>query len=147
MIKNERQYRITRSQIAKFETALNAAAARSDVDPKLRKLETDALRSQLDEMRQEIDDYERLRDGEQGVIQLDSFDQLPQALVQARIASGLSQKELAERLGMKEQQIQRYEATDYASASMTRIKEVMVALGISVAGHLTCSAAGRDDQV
>ncbi len=32
-------------------------------------------------------------------------------LVQARIASGMSQTDLAERLGMKPQQVQRYEAT------------------------------------
>ena len=37
----------------------------------------------------------------------------------------------AERLGLQEQQIQRYEATDYASASLTRIKEVVSALGIA----------------
>lgn len=32
--------------------------------------------------------------------------------IPTHIAAGLSQKELAERLGLKEQQIQRYEATD-----------------------------------
>lgn len=40
---------------------------------------------------------------------------------QGRIAAGLSQKELSERLGLKERQIQRYEATDYASANLTRV--------------------------
>ena len=46
---------------------------------------------------------------------VDSFDELPQALVKARIALRLSQKDLADRLGMKEQRIQRYESTDYQS--------------------------------
>ena len=55
--------------------------------------------------------------------------ELPSVLIKARIAQGLSQKDLAERLGLQEQQIQRYEATDYASASLTRIKEVVSALG------------------
>ena len=36
-----------------------------------------------------------------------------------------------QRLGLKEQQIQRYEATDYASASLTRTREVAGALGAS----------------
>jgi transcriptional regulator with XRE-family HTH domain len=57
---------------------------------------------------------------------------LPRTLIQARIAAGLSQKELARRLGLKEQQIQRYEATDYASAKLSRLRAVMHALGIEL---------------
>ena len=70
---------------------------------------------------------------------LDSFESLPRALVQARIAAGLSQKELAQRLGLKEQQIQRYEATGYASASLTKITEVIEALDIKIACEMTYS--------
>jgi ribosome-binding protein aMBF1 (putative translation factor) len=141
MIKNERQYRITMSQIAKFEAALEEVAARanSSVPARLRKLEQDALGSQLEEMREEAAQYERLRSGRREPISIPSFDQLPQALVQARIARGLTQKELAERLGLKEQQIQRYEATEYASASLTRIKKVMAALGAKLAAEMTYS--------
>ena len=56
-------------------------------------------------------------------------NELATVLIKARVAQGLSQRDLAERLGLKEQQIQRYEATDYASASLARIKEVVSALG------------------
>jgi transcriptional regulator with XRE-family HTH domain len=66
------------------------------------------------------------------VLARESFEDLPSALIQARIASGLSQKELAGRLNLKEQQIQRYEATEYASASLERINDVIRALGVSV---------------
>ena len=45
-------------------------------------------------------------------------------LIRAGIARGLSQKSLASRLGLKEQQIQRYEASEYASASLARIRSV-----------------------
>jgi len=37
------------------------------------------------------------------VLEVDSFEGFPDALVRARIAVGLSQKELGERLGLKEQ--------------------------------------------
>ena len=142
MIKNERQYKITKSQIAKFQAALDevAARAKSNVDPRLRRLEADALRSQLDELRDDVEQYERLCSGPRNPIAIESFDQLPAALIQARIAAGLSQKQLAERLGLKEQQIQRYEATDYSSASLTRIQEVIEALGAKIAAEMTCSA-------
>jgi transcriptional regulator with XRE-family HTH domain/Zn-dependent peptidase ImmA (M78 family) len=132
MIRNERQYRITKSQAKKFADALRDVRARSGVDPRLRQLEDDAIASQLQELRQQIQEYEVLRSGQSSVLTLESFDCFPRALVQARIASGLSQKELAGRLGLKEQQVQRYEATDYASASLSRVREVIDALGIQV---------------
>ena len=59
--------------------------------------------------------------------------------VEARIVAGLSQNDLAERLDLQEQQIQRYEATDYCSASLTRLKEIAKALGMNIAGEMTYS--------
>ena len=53
---------------------------------------------------------------------------LPECLAEERKKLGLTQKKLAERLGLKEQQIQRYEATQYQSASLKRIVEVVEAM-------------------
>jgi HTH-type transcriptional regulator/antitoxin HigA len=51
-------------------------------------------------------------------------------LVVARIARGLTQKELARKLGLKEQQIQRYEADRYASISLTNFRRIAQFLGV-----------------
>jgi len=139
MIKNERQYRITKSQIAKFEIAFEELTSRGGTTTRLRKLERDALQSQLDELRDAVKQFEQLRKGGPHRINIESLDDLPRVLVKARIMAGLSQKELAERLHLKEQQIQRYEATDYCSASLTRLKEVVEALGVNIAGEMTYS--------
>lgn len=136
MIKNERQYRIAKAQADKFAHALAQLSQHArngvQVHPLLQKAQEDALRSQLEDLRTQLADYEALQSGKRTVLELDSLTQLPRALIQARIASRLSQRELAERLGLKEQQIQRYEATEYAGASLTRIMEVIRALGIYV---------------
>ncbi len=58
------------------------------------------------------------------------MEDLPKTLISARIASGMTQKGLAHRLGIKAQQIQRYEATEYESASFARIRKVVQALGL-----------------
>jgi ribosome-binding protein aMBF1 (putative translation factor) len=131
MIKNERQYRITKAQIEKFSRALAEAGANAGSNP-LRRLGQDAIRSQLHDLEQEVREYDSLRSGKKQVLTLDSFAELPRALVKARIAAGLTQKDLADRLGLKEQQIQRYEATEYATASVARLTEVIEALGIRV---------------
>jgi len=57
-------------------------------------------------------------------------EDLPKALIRARIAAGMTQEGLARRLGVKTQQIQRYEATEYESASFARIRTVVQALGL-----------------
>ena len=134
MIKNERQYLITKAQADRFSEALrnlNAAAAdQSEFDPALLAVQKEALQSQLSDLEADIREYELLKAGNFAFEQLESIAELPKLLIRARIASGLSQRGLADRLGVKEQQIQRYEASDYASASFDRIKRVASALGI-----------------
>lgn len=51
-------------------------------------------------------------------------------LVAARIASGLSQRELAERVGVHQQQIARWEKNRYGCVSLSRVSRVADALGV-----------------
>jgi transcriptional regulator with XRE-family HTH domain len=149
MIKNERQYRITKAEAEKFGRAvaeLAAAGTRPKVHPLLQKAELDGLRSQLEDLRAEIEEYEALKAGKRTVLEINSLEELPRAVVQARIAAGLSQKELADRLGLKEQQVQRYEATDYAGASMTRLQEVCRALGLNIRKDMFLSTPTRSPE-
>ncbi len=139
MIKNERQYRITRTQAQQFERALaqlqvSAGSQSGELEglhPLLRKAQREALESQLGDLREQLAEYEALASGGQTTFVSHSFD-LPNALIRARIAAGLSQRDLAERLGLKEQQVQRYEATEYSSASLDRVRAVIRALGVTV---------------
>ncbi len=139
MIHNARQYRITKAQAAKFAEALKRfdarPAAHPGVHPKLIKAQRDALASQLASLNEEIAEYERLRKTRRKQIDLNIVSDLPQALIRARIAAGISQRELATRLGLKEQQIQRYEATKYASASLSRVIEVAQAITSNAEAH------------
>jgi transcriptional regulator with XRE-family HTH domain/Zn-dependent peptidase ImmA (M78 family) len=134
MIKNERQYRITKAQVDRFSDAIKHVEASSDsgIDPILKRAEVAALESQHKDLLDEVLAYEALQAGSAQVVEVESFDEIPSALIRARIASGLSQKDLAARLGLKEQQVQRYEATDYSGASFSRLSEVVKALGVSV---------------
>ncbi len=141
MIENEQEYHITKEWAARFGRAIQELADRNPQDnplpPPLQKMQQDSLQGQLDTLRSQIAEYEALRQGEHGVLEVESLEDLPTALIQARIAAGLSQKELAERLGIKEQQVQLYESTDYASASLRRVNQVILALGIKVKALVT----------
>lgn len=136
MIKNERQYRITKARVREFAEALDVldttAAAYVDVHPVILQAQRDAARNQHDDLLSQIQAYDALVEGRTPVLELASLRELPGALIKARISSGLTQRDLADRLGLKPQQIQRYEATDYAAANLERIQEVADALGVAV---------------
>jgi HTH-type transcriptional regulator/antitoxin HipB len=53
-------------------------------------------------------------------------------LIHARGRVGLTQGQLAERIGIKEQAIQRYEATDFAGVRFDRLIEIAEALDPTV---------------
>jgi len=84
-----------------------------------------------------VAEYEALRAGGGLSLELSSLDDFGRALVKGRIAKGWTQTHLAQALGMPKQQVQRYEATEYASASLGRMARVAAALGLSIAGMAT----------
>jgi transcriptional regulator with XRE-family HTH domain/Zn-dependent peptidase ImmA (M78 family) len=140
MITNERQLQFSKVQALRFRESLaeleEGALEGSDLHPLMRQTQIDAVRGQLGSLLAEIREYEELRSGKTPIIELDSLAELPDGLIRARIAAGLTQKDLAERLGVHEQQIQRYEASRYQSATFSRIVDVADAIGLKVRKQL-----------
>ena len=134
MIKNERQYRVTRAQAERFRQALTELKKNNGVPSSLRKIQSDAISSQLEQLEGQILEYKELKSGRHTELEYETFGEMLHGLTKARIARGLTQKTLAQRIQVKEQQVQRYEATDYASASTRRVNEVLRALGAHVHG-------------
>ena len=134
MIKNERQYRVTKAQAERFRQALTELKKNTGVPSSLGKIQSDAISSQLEQLEGQILEYKELKSGKQHELAYENFGEMLHGLTKARIARGLTQRTLAQRIQVKEQQVQRYEATDYASASTRRVREVLRALGAHVHG-------------
>jgi transcriptional regulator with XRE-family HTH domain len=134
MIKNDRQYRITKTRAEEFERALLAATRPAGTSSKVlfHKLQKEAIESQLSDLRTELQEYELLKSGKIRRLEIESLSELPEALIRARIVRGWTQKQLAQKLGVKEQQVQRYEADDYATASVERVKTIAAVLGLEL---------------
>jgi HTH-type transcriptional regulator / antitoxin HigA len=136
MIANERQHRITRSQAEKFRAALNKFdeidLIKQGVDPVIITSQRASLEQQLKELETQIANYENLRSGRVKRLFPSTITDIGEKLIEARVAAGLSQKMLADRLGMKEQQVQRYEQDRYLTANLTRVAEVADALQLSL---------------
>lgn len=132
MIFSDRQYAVSKEQVEKLRSALTNVRADPKKHERLRKIEVNALESQISEIDGELANYDLLKSGSVAFSETYSLADLPSILIQARIAQGLSQTDLAEQLGMKAQQIQRYEATRYMSASLARLIEIAGALKVRV---------------
>lgn len=145
MITNERQYKITRAEADKFRKTISeldpGAENQSGIHPRLLQAQREALESQLADLIAELTEYEELKSADLSMITIDSFNDLADGLIKARIASGLSQKALADRIGLKEQQIQRYEAERYASASYQRLQDIASALQVRIRNDILLPVA------
>lgn len=136
MITNQNQYRITKAQRAKFQSALESfdadeVAARIG-SALLARAEREAIESEIEVLGRQLAEYEQLQSGNVHVLTATGLLELPELFVRARIARGYSQRELAEKLGLAEQQIQRYESEQYAGASLARLSKVADALGLEI---------------
>jgi HTH-type transcriptional regulator / antitoxin HipB len=133
MIQNERQYRITQTKLREFEQDL---ASLNPPDPSLHPRQvvgwTNSYNLTIRQLKQELADYEQLKSGHIMTFVLGSLNDLPTTLIKARIAAGMTQKELADKIGVREQQIQRYEANHYNSASFDRLRSIASALNIEI---------------
>lgn len=134
MIYSDKQYGISSAQLTKLQEALIAANARETDQAWLKEAEINGLKSQISDIEAELAEYDLLKSGQVSFSKTYALEDLPRVLVQARIASNMSQSDLAEKLGMKPQQVQRYEASGYMGASLGRLIEVSKALGVKTSG-------------
>jgi DNA-binding Xre family transcriptional regulator len=140
LITNERQYRIARAEAQKFEQAIAAAhdtKPSPDVHPRVHEAMIESLESELAVLREQLERYESLKAGGIRERKVHSLREVPMLLIEGRIAAGLTQRQLADRLGLPEQQVQRYESTLYSGVSLDRLQDVADALGLEIEERVT----------
>ena len=92
MIKNERQYKFTKTQVERFERTLAELRSRcpeeTDLHPLVAKAQEDAVSGQLVDMKEELQIYESMKAGAFSLEQLEVVSELSNMLIGARIAQG-----------------------------------------------------------
>ena len=128
MIKTDSQRTRTLVQIDAFRAALTrteaaasgkrAAALRGSYDSMIRQLED------------EVAEYDKLKTGKLSLPAIDRLDRIAPYIVKLRIAKGVSQAELAKRMGVGTRVISRHEEDEYQAVSIVRLQEILDAMGV-----------------
>ena len=84
-----------------------------------------AWKSRIEDLTEEIEEFQLLENASELEF---SKENLLKTIISLRIASGMTQKQLAEAIMVQEQQIQRYEQDHYRTASFERIVQILRAL-------------------
>lgn len=132
MIRSESEYRNAVERLREEESRMTdreQELAELDLSREEIKRAMDPLRSFHDQLQEEVASYENLKRGK--FEELRNFEGLGRMLVALRIARGLSQRELAERLGVHESQISRDERNEYHGITVQRAGKILDALGAS----------------
>lgn len=133
MIRTETEYQNSRKKLAQSEQLLRdqkAKLAAEGLRPEQIKRALDPTRVFCGQIKEEIESYERLKKGQ--FDELQNLHGLGQLLIGARIALGLSQRDLAEKLGVHESQVSRDERNEYYGITVERASRILEALGVVV---------------
>jgi DNA-binding XRE family transcriptional regulator len=133
MIRNENEYQEAVRRLREEQERLAEHRKRLEemglaVDEVKRAL--DPLRSFHEQLSEEVESYERLKRGEFG--ELLNLHGLGTMIVALRIALGLTQRELAERLGVHESQVSRDERNEYNAITVDRASRILDAFGVEL---------------
>ncbi|MEZ5361792.1 MAG: helix-turn-helix domain-containing protein [Bryobacterales bacterium] len=133
MIKSQAQRQRTEAQIEGFRRAAESSGATGKRAEVLRK----SYEGMISQLEDELREYDDLRAGSFRPPPIARLDEIAPFLVKLRIASGCTQTQLAERLGVSKQVVSRLEEQEYQTASVARIQEILDVLGVTTEVRLT----------
>lgn len=131
MIKNEKQYKITKKKLLDIDAKRAAIIARQPSPTTKDQLILVSLITMKDQLEQELAAYD-LQKKDTGALGARPLSKLPSLIIEYKIRSGMTQKQFASLIGMKEQQLQRYEAEDFQSISFKNLLKIVHAIGLDI---------------
>jgi DNA-binding Xre family transcriptional regulator len=132
MIKNEKQYKISKKYLAQIKTQIKEISEDKTQNPLRNQLILASLTNAKSEVEKELMTYESLKGDRKYILKERTIGDLPLLLIEYKIMSGLTQKEFSSKLGLKEQQLQRYEADNFKSVTFKNLLKFIHILGLEI---------------
>ncbi len=138
MIRNQLQLEVAKTQLANFRDHLRLLEKETKTGrgTAILRVEESAVRETIRELESLVLEYESLWDSKRPTPTLHSMDDLPKALVEARLSLGITQKGLAERAGLKQEQIESLESSNFYTATFAQIRKLVRILNVRLSDSL-----------
>ena len=137
MIRNEIDYRESVQRLREQERRLSEqreSLVQMGLTPDQVARVTAPVESFHQQVAEEVESYERLKRGEFDEIR--NLHGIGRLLTAIRIYRGLSQRELAQRLGVHESQVSRDERNEYHNITLERAGRILDVLGVELSSHV-----------
>lgn len=133
MMKTDKEYELAKKQLSKltelYETQLkdlkSKGLSEKDAKSSLSSSWTYAM-----QCKEEVELYEKLKKGD--LPPMEHFSSMGKYFVAARIARGMTQRELAEKLGVNESAVSRDERNEYHGMSVQKMDKLLHALNLKL---------------
>lgn len=136
-IKSEDQKQKTLKRIQSLQREMDTM--KKQLTGKKRELMTRYLNEQIEEFRYQVEEFDRLRQEGVGLFEGSHISQIGPYLLNTRIASGITQEELAQKIGVSQPMVYKYELDEYQGHSLEVLAKVAKALGV----HFNISACQK----
>jgi HTH-type transcriptional regulator / antitoxin HigA len=145
---NEKEAREARARISRLSEALHSEHAMEPVvaglPPEVVSQVSRMMKAERERLTRAVEAYEVAKETQKPTALKALVNQEPGLmLIVARIANGYSQKDLAWRLGVKEQQVQRWKAERYGQISLKNYNRVAALLGVRLTADMPDQPAFR----
>jgi len=143
MIRNETEYKKAVERVEEeskmLEKTREHLKAKGLTDDEVKRV-IDPIESFYLQLREEVESYEKLKRGE--FEEMTNLGRMGSLLISLRIYLGLSQTDLAERLGVNGSQVSRDERNEYHGITLDRAKKILESLGVKL--HTTIETPDRE---
>lgn len=93
---------------------------------------TTIAQRQIRELEEQVKDYDRLKQEGPGAFRPQDVSEIGAYLIRARVASGMTQVDLAKQLDVSQPMVHKYEIAEYQGANIQTLAEVAKALNVSL---------------
>lgn len=131
MIRTEEEYKKALERVEDEDRAIELEKERlisQGISPEHADIALESYRTFTEQLRDEVREYEKMRKGE--IDNIRNFGGIGRKLILLRIYRNMTQKDLADKIGVSPQQVCRDEKNEYHNAGMAKLSAVLEALGV-----------------
>ena len=135
MITSDKQYAAAKDQLVMLTASLSSRKKKG-IPELIEKANKAQLKELIDEIQQNVGEYETLKKSKPSDIEIHSLDDLMIAPIRYRIAAHMSVDAFGRKVGVSARQIARYERENYRNTNTNTLRKILGVLNIHLEGRV-----------